>query len=1108
MKINKVFNNKDKDESGIGSSLIRPLYNDKEVEKAVDVRVGELIPQPPSINRELVTLADYNQALDEIDSLLTQLELVSNTNTELTSEVSRLQGEVISLRAELDGVKNTNTGLQSSLSGIQSQLQTAMTDLTAARTAANTADSQKVLAQAEKLAAQGRADSLQQTINSLNTQIASLQAALTNAEKPVNVAGGNGGGTPPPPSAGGGGGTMPTTTQSTVFTTTSTTQPPPFGIDEKLLQSLATEQSNQYKWPQLPKTITAHKGIYRELNIEFESDVDGLELFVENGSSTMFNWNGMSYSLNMGANGESKINSNSFIVPRSLLNTDVNIEPLANWLINVGNNLDIYDYGIWSPSQMWDVTNTNEPKWDLEGWDAGCGTGTGLQSTFGSITGNQLFGCALRKSFGISALQPINFNEYYTVDTSTSPKKYILPLGLPVKLTPYYNGVSIRVSSIANSTELTNWDVDVYVDDVLKISNTSIPTFQLAESIYFGPLNSNSKVKVSIKKSQMLNIVIKHDIPNELQLLFDSSRVLTSPPRVHIELQQSDAFSAISFESFENMQNTITPSPNVVSSTFAFIDRYYDDIKLQVYKNTGIVIRHSFESSGRAGNDFSIIADIDNVLGIGGIVGTSTIDRSKNLFIYKTINGENAYAKKIDYLPKFTGNSTDNPDWVKIDPYEFSGGVQLPGIPFPAGGAYPTSLPYTAYYYDNINSALTNQNKKILTTNMARSAHGGYGIINQITNFGIDKDAEVVIHVRDVFDYDDVGVEISIISNSNIIDTLYIEGGRANINISKKHTGVYDRTFWESSELEFKISIPTSVDHIDSIFIFSDIGPNAEPNIIYKYVTPLNSMLANTHSQTMNLSATNFRLRPIDAQSSTTINQNLTLYYVFNYRDGRSGISYATLSFVNQPTLTQGNYKEYKISSGFDTYADAGAATTFPISVYGPSQYSVLLAFPFYTSAAGTTPYNGNNKWYKAESFQTLVFQLFSNGEAGQFYNTDLLPPVVTVSTPNVPVSSGFTVNWTSVQTATKYEWEIYRRTSADNAQFFTADRLLSGETTFTSVDFPQSTTQTLTNSGDEFYIRVRALLPFNGSEYNLEDVNTVYTDWSPNTTMANFLIN
>jgi hypothetical protein len=232
MKINKVFNNKDKDESGIGSSLIRPLYNDKEVEKAVDVRVGELIPQPPSINRELVTLADYNQALDEIDSLLTQLELVSNTNTELTSEVSRLQGEVVSLRAELEGVKNTNTGLQSSLSAIQSQLQTAMSDLTAARTAANTADSQAFMAQAEKLVAQGRADSLQQTINSLNTQIASLQAALANAERPVNVAGGTGGGggtsppptqAPPPSGGGGGGGTTPTTTQSGGGSTTSTT---------------------------------------------------------------------------------------------------------------------------------------------------------------------------------------------------------------------------------------------------------------------------------------------------------------------------------------------------------------------------------------------------------------------------------------------------------------------------------------------------------------------------------------------------------------------------------------------------------------------------------------------------------------------------------------------------------------------------------------------------------------------------------------------------------------------------------------------------------------------------------------------------------------------
>jgi hypothetical protein len=211
MKINKVFNNKDKDESGIGSSLIRPLYNDKEVEKAVDVRVDELIPQPPTINRELVSLADYNRALDDIDSLLTQLEFVTNDNIELTSEVSRLQGEVTSLRAELDGMKNTNTGLQSSLSGIQSQLQTVMADLTAARQEANTAQSQAFMAQAEKLVAQSIADSLQQQVNTLT-------AALANAQTPVNVNVTGGGGTPPPT-------TPPPTTPPP--TTPPPTTPPP-----------------------------------------------------------------------------------------------------------------------------------------------------------------------------------------------------------------------------------------------------------------------------------------------------------------------------------------------------------------------------------------------------------------------------------------------------------------------------------------------------------------------------------------------------------------------------------------------------------------------------------------------------------------------------------------------------------------------------------------------------------------------------------------------------------------------------------------------------------------------------------------------------------------
>jgi hypothetical protein len=1147
MKINKVYNNKDKDESGIGSSLIRPLYNDKEVEKAVDVRVGELIPQPTPIDLQLVTLADYNQALNEIDSLLTQLEQVTNENTQLTAEVSRLQSEVTSLRSELDGLKNTNTGLQSSLSAIQSQLQTLMNDLTAARTAANTAQSQAFMAQAEKLVAQGRADSLQQTINTLNTQITSLQAALVNAEKPVNVTGGTGGGggTPPPPtqapppSGGGGGGTTPTTTQSGGGLPSTTTTQNPFttatgvGVDPELLKELE-EYFNKVRVPTLrdgrgtpnpdyinPSTFT------KEVNIEIDSATDSDIYFsISDFQQNLFEDTyrhvpnvGLVNSLKWrkGLNGESKIKNNPLFPPK-FTDTEAGIQAAAQFIINNGGDL-----GIVRPS-LNTLLITND--------SSGMG--------------------------------------YYLLDNSMDHriKKYNVIAGTPLKITANFK-------TGANTTNKHNYDVLVYINGKLAHIYENADHYFAFGPPYIGPVNDNMNIKILVKESQKYTITISENIPNHLKNAFNSIQGMMggsfSPYQWEIQTYMA-TYKHFPYEAENLPIATANPPFNDKTTVMGRSNQSLttSPVTLQSYKGVGMYVIHSHIN----------------------------LDGDKNLHVYWTNNGT-----PMGYTQSFVGNVTqdqlasgrdtniDNYTKItltKIQPYfefypvmgsyrlfNFAKGSRI-GIndinnpithiddepnycyitglneslcipiencstPFlfledvmtikstPCGfddiniGAIKVTRPYTKPYNVRngfpwgtpINGSPTNIVPITFDEGYNLQSGNGIGIGNTISQLTIGENMNLVLVAKDVFDYNDVGCKIELLSSQNtLIDTVYAENGRPTYIESRKTSGMYEKSFLDTHKLKFILNSPHT-DHIKYVRLYLVGSGTAQDVIVYRwdeYGTPL------TYTPDGRPLTWQTEFKDFDNEFEIsiknlpnigfTVPNNLIFRYEFRYIDGRYGSGTARMDFINQPTLTPGNYKEYKISNGFNTYAEAGAATTFPISVYGPSQFSVLLAFPFHTSAAGTERYNGNNKWYKAESFQSLVFQLFSNGEAGQFYNTDLLPPVVTVSTPNVPVSSGFSVNWTTVQTATKYEWEIYRRTSANNAQFFTADRLLSGETTTTSVSFPQSTTQTLTNSGDEFYIRVRALLPFDGTPYNLENVNTVYTDWSPNTTMANFLIN
>ena len=58
----------------MGGQLIRPKYDSVELEKSIDTRIFELIPNIPAPQPDTVLRSVYNTALEQIDDLTKQLE--------------------------------------------------------------------------------------------------------------------------------------------------------------------------------------------------------------------------------------------------------------------------------------------------------------------------------------------------------------------------------------------------------------------------------------------------------------------------------------------------------------------------------------------------------------------------------------------------------------------------------------------------------------------------------------------------------------------------------------------------------------------------------------------------------------------------------------------------------------------------------------------------------------------------------------------------------------------------------------------------------------------------------------------------------------------------
>ena len=90
----------------IGGQLIRPKYDNIEIEKSVDTEIFELIPKMEPLKPPMVPKPIYDDVVETVNDLTLIVQQLSVNITDLTAKVSSLEIVSESLRVEVDGEKN------------------------------------------------------------------------------------------------------------------------------------------------------------------------------------------------------------------------------------------------------------------------------------------------------------------------------------------------------------------------------------------------------------------------------------------------------------------------------------------------------------------------------------------------------------------------------------------------------------------------------------------------------------------------------------------------------------------------------------------------------------------------------------------------------------------------------------------------------------------------------------------------------------------------------------------------------------------------------------------------------------------------------------------
>lgn len=179
-----VFDAKEENSGLIAGKLIRPKYNEQELLKSVDTVIDELIPRTRPDLPDTVLRSIYNEAVQEIDDLTSQVESLENRNNVLVSNIETLNATTGSLLRQLDGINLSKVATDEQLNVAQTSFSTAQSDL---QIAIQNSTQEAI----QRVSLTARNQSLAQEVDLLREQLfgrtAQLQAGADSISETVTI---------------------------------------------------------------------------------------------------------------------------------------------------------------------------------------------------------------------------------------------------------------------------------------------------------------------------------------------------------------------------------------------------------------------------------------------------------------------------------------------------------------------------------------------------------------------------------------------------------------------------------------------------------------------------------------------------------------------------------------------------------------------------------------------------------------------------------------------------------------------------------------------------------------------------------------------------------
>ena len=171
----------------VSTKLYIDQYSSIELEKALDIKVTELIKGMPDVNLDLVPKPVYNSEVSHSAQLELDITKLQAEITDLTAKVQSLTSDSSSLYISNDNFKVTNAKLENTVASVQQTTLELRTNLTTSLTKAINEATERTSLEAENAGLVAQKTALIKQIDTLNNLLAQANATLQIAQQQLSA---------------------------------------------------------------------------------------------------------------------------------------------------------------------------------------------------------------------------------------------------------------------------------------------------------------------------------------------------------------------------------------------------------------------------------------------------------------------------------------------------------------------------------------------------------------------------------------------------------------------------------------------------------------------------------------------------------------------------------------------------------------------------------------------------------------------------------------------------------------------------------------------------------------------------------------------------------